>query len=82
MVKPTGIPHAFWNKGPGPARFVEIISPPGFESYFDELAELVYKGTDDPDFEAGIASLGAKYGLTFHMELVPELLERHGLAFE
>jgi mannose-6-phosphate isomerase-like protein (cupin superfamily) len=82
VLKPRGVPHAFWNPGPGKARFVEIISPPGFERYFDELAELVYKGADDPDFEASIASLGAKYGLTFHMELVPELLERHGLTFE
>lgn len=82
VLKPRGVPHAFWNAGPGKARFIEIISPPGFERYFEELADLVYKGTDDPDFEASIGKLGAKYGLTFHMELVPELLERHGLKFE
>jgi mannose-6-phosphate isomerase-like protein (cupin superfamily) len=83
VIKPRGVPHAFWNPGPEPARFIEIISPPGFERYFDELAELVYEGaTEDPDFEASIASLGEKYGLTFHMEKVPELLQRHGLTFE
>lgn len=83
VLKPRGIPHAFWNPGPERARFVEIISPPGFERYFDELAGLVYEGAgEDPDFESSIASLGAKYGLTFHMEQVPELLEKHGLKFE
>lgn len=83
VLKPRGVPHAFWSPGPEKARFVEIISPPGFEKYFDELAELVYAGgAAGPDFEASIASLGARYGLTFHMEQVPELLERHGLSFE
>lgn len=58
------------------------ISPPSFEKYSEELAELVYKGTDDPDFEASIATLGARYGLTFHIELMPASLEKHGLTFE
>jgi mannose-6-phosphate isomerase-like protein (cupin superfamily) len=83
VLKPRGVPHAFWNPGPEPARFVEIISPPGFEKYFEELAELVYAADpEDPDFAESIGTLGARYGLTFHMELVPELLERHGLTFE
>lgn len=82
VLKPRGVPHAFWNPRPRPARFVEIISPPGFERYFEELAELVYQGTDSPDFGTSIEKLGARYGLAFHMELVPELLERHGLTFE
>jgi mannose-6-phosphate isomerase-like protein (cupin superfamily) len=83
VLKPRGVPHAFWNPGPGPARFVEIISPPGFERYFGELAELVYEADpEDPDFAESIGTLGAKYGLTFHMEQVPDLLERHGLTFE
>jgi hypothetical protein len=37
---------------------------------------------EDPDFAESIGTLGAKYGLTFHMEQVPDLLERHGLTFE
>lgn len=38
VLKPRGVPRAFWNPGPGPARVVEIISPAGFERYFEELA--------------------------------------------
>lgn len=51
MLKPRGVPHAFWNKGPEPTRFIEIISPLGFEKYFEELAELVYgsAGGEDPN---------------------------------
>lgn len=83
MLKPRGVPHAFWNPGWGPARFVEIISPPGFERYFGELAEFVYEADpEDPAFAESIGTLGAKYGITFHMEQVPDLLEKHSLTFE
>ena len=27
VLKPRGVPHAFWNAGDGPARALEIISP-------------------------------------------------------
>jgi quercetin dioxygenase-like cupin family protein len=33
LVKPRGVPHAFWNPGDQPARPLEIISPAGFEQY-------------------------------------------------
>lgn len=39
VLKPRGVPHTFWNPGPEPARVLEIISPAGFEGYFEELAE-------------------------------------------
>lgn len=81
VIKPRGVPHAFWNAGMERARLVEIIAPPGFERYFDEMAELVYADNEEPDFEE-VVKLGEKYGLTFHMEGVPELLERHNLTFE
>ena len=32
--KPRGIPHAFWNPGDETVRFLELITPPGFEHYF------------------------------------------------
>ena len=41
VVKPRGIPHAFWNRTDEPARLLEIISPGGFERYFAELAPLL-----------------------------------------
>lgn len=80
VLKPRGVPHTFWNPGPAPARLIEIISPSGFETYFHELAALLatFPAGAEPDFGA-IMALGARYGLTFHMEQLPDLLLRHGL---
>src|SRR3954453_13729301 len=40
VFKPRNQWHTFWNAGDEPARILEIISPAGFERYFDELVEL------------------------------------------
>lgn len=77
VLKPRGLPHAFWNPGPEPARILEIISPAGFERYFGELAGVLSAG-GPPDL-GKISEIAGHYGLTFHMERVPDLLERHGL---
>ncbi len=78
VLKPRGVPHAFWNAGPEPARILEIISPAGFERYFEELAGVLSSG-GPPDL-ARISEIAGRYGLTFHVEQVSELLERHGLT--
>jgi len=77
VLKPRGLPHAFWNPGPEPARILEIISPAGFERYFGELAEVLSAG-GPPDL-GRISEVAGRYGLSFHMEGTPDLLERHGL---
>jgi oxalate decarboxylase/phosphoglucose isomerase-like protein (cupin superfamily) len=38
VLVPKGHTHSFWNAGVRPTRFLCIISPPGFEQYFRELA--------------------------------------------
>jgi quercetin dioxygenase-like cupin family protein len=78
VVKPRGVPHAFWNPGDTPARLLEIISPAGFEKYFDELAPLIPAGAP-PDVEA-IAALQARYGLEMDFDSRPVLIEQHGLV--
>lgn len=80
VLKPRGMPHTFWNAGEEPARILEIISPAGFESYFGEVAAVLSTG-GEPDF-GKIMEIAGRYGLTMHMEQVPELLERYGLTFE
>ena len=40
IFKPKGQWHTFWNAGDAPARILEIISPAGFERFFDELVGL------------------------------------------
>ena len=79
ILKPRGVPHAFWNPGPESARILEIISPAGFERYFEELAGVLSAG-GPPDL-GRVSEVAGRYGLTFHMEQVPNLLERHGLTF-
>lgn len=77
IVKPRGIAHAFWNGGSEPVRFLEVISPGGFERYFAELA-LRIPADGPPDLD-GIAALAARYGMEFDFARMPELLARHGL---
>ncbi len=61
VFKPRGEPHAFWNPTDEPARFLEIISPAGFEQYFAEAASMFPKDSE-PDMEA-FADLCERYGL-------------------
>ncbi len=45
VVKPRGVPHAFWNAGDEEVRLLELISPGGFDRYFADLAPLVRRWT-------------------------------------
>ena len=76
VFKPRDQWHTFWNAGDTPCRILEIISPGGFEHFFDELADLMQA----PGFEPSqSAELGARYGLEFQPDSVPRLCEEHGL---
>lgn len=75
--KPRDQWHTFWNAGDEPCRILEIISPGGFEQFFDELGALI----QGPDFNPEeLGGLGARYGLEFKPESVPELCAEHGLT--
>jgi len=76
VFKPRNQWHTFWNAGDEPCRILEIISPAGFERFFQELSDL--GGAIDADPEE-LAALGERYGLFFRLDGVPELLERFGL---
>ncbi len=77
LFKPRRVMHAFWNNGAQEARFLEIIAPGGFESYFLELAQLV--SPDSPPDPGAMAALRQKYGLEYAMDRVPELMQRYNL---
>ena len=78
VVKPRGIPHAFWNPTDEPARILELIVPGGFESYFRELdASLSQPGP--PDL-AALGELAARYDLEVDPQSIPRLAEEHALA--
>ena len=77
VVKPRGIPHAFWNPGDDETRVLEIISPAGFEQYFADLApELARAG--EPDLQA-LAEIRARYELSMDMASRERLIKEHGL---
>ena len=76
--KPRNQWHTFWNAGDEPCRILEIISPGGFDRYFDELTAIVAQ--DPPDL-ARVAELGARYGLEADMDSIPSLCARFGLTF-
>ena len=76
--KPRDQWHTFWNAGDEPCRILEIISPAGFELFFDELVDANAAGT--PDLEA-LPALAARYGLEMQPDSIPVLCERYGLNF-
>lgn len=76
VFKPRDQWHTFWNAGDEPCRILELISPAGFERFFRELDAMGGASGVDPD---ALTALGARYGLTFRLDSVPELLERFGL---
>jgi quercetin dioxygenase-like cupin family protein len=77
LIRPRGIPHAFWNAGPNLARLLEITVPGGFERYFAEVAELAGRGLGPFDTER--ARLREAYGLVGNGEWVAELEQRFGV---
>jgi quercetin dioxygenase-like cupin family protein len=58
---PRGTPHTFANPGPAPARFLALLTPGGFERYFDELAEALRSAGGVPE-PSELVALGIAYG--------------------
>lgn len=77
LIKPRGVPHAFWNATDRPARLLEIISPAGFEGYFAALGEM-FADQSPPD-PGRLAELADHYGLDLDRASIPRLAAAHGL---
>ena len=82
LKKPRGIPHAFWNEGTTPLRFVEMISPGGFERFFIDIAKLDPNSFKSPDdYMAEIARVGETgYNVVFDFSGLEELMTKHSLT--
>jgi mannose-6-phosphate isomerase-like protein (cupin superfamily) len=76
IFKPRDQWHTFWNAGDVEARLLEIISPAGFERYFEELVELFAAGPPPPEV---LAEVAGRYGLEVDPSSVPGLVADHGL---
>lgn len=77
VMKPRGVPHAFWNPTDEPAKLLDVITPGGFEGYFAGLGEL-FRSSAIPDMEA-LGRLAAEYGLEVDPASVPRLAQEHQL---
>lgn len=78
IFKPRGEWHTFWNAGDEEARILEVISPAGFERYFEEMVVLLQAGPPPP---GALGDLAARYGLDVDLESIPRLTEAYGLRF-
>lgn len=56
---PPGVAHAFANRTDAPVRFLLMLSPPGHDRYFDELADIL--AADGPPDSEAIAALRERY---------------------
>ena len=57
---------------------LEVISPAGFERYFEEVVDLLRAGPPDP---SALATIAARYGLEVDRESIPRLTQKYGLHF-
>jgi quercetin dioxygenase-like cupin family protein len=78
IYKPRGQWHTFWNAGDGEASLLEVISPAGFEKYFEELIELFAGGRPQPE---KIAPIAQRYGLEVDPASIPGLIAKYNLRF-
>ena len=74
--KPRNQWHTFWNPTDEPASILEIISPAGFERFFNEIVDMAGNIQTTPE---EFAALCARYDLEMQPESVPGLLERFDL---
>jgi mannose-6-phosphate isomerase-like protein (cupin superfamily) len=75
--KPKDQWHTFWNAGEVSARVLEIISPAGFEKYFEEI-EAFFPAGFTPDLES-LTRANDTYGLQMDLDSLPQLIQRFGL---
>jgi hypothetical protein len=64
LFVPRGGEHAFWNVGTTEARLLSSVSPPGFEGYFEELAEGLGAAGEDAQAATSLRKrLSEKYDI-------------------
>ena len=80
IFKPRGQWHTFWNAGDEPARILELISPAGFERYFEQMVDLLEQSVGAPD-PSELGAIAAQHGLEVDRDSIPRLTEQYGLRW-
>ncbi len=65
VLVPRGLRHTFRNQGTRPAKAVFILSPPGFERFFEELAALRQAAPSGQVDFATMRDLGQRFATEF-----------------
>src|SRR4051812_39790168 len=82
VFKPRQQWHTFWNAGDGPCRILEIISPAGFEHFFNELGEAIAaQNASGPGDVLPGSDLPVRYAIEFRPECTAQICETYGLRF-
>jgi quercetin dioxygenase-like cupin family protein len=84
VLKPRRVPHALCNMGAEPVWVMELLTPGGFEAFFDEYEEIAAKlalgEMSEDEHRKARAELSEGYGLTWHDERIPEARARFGIG--
>jgi quercetin dioxygenase-like cupin family protein len=84
VLKPRGVPHALCNTGAEPVWVMELLTPGGFERFFDEYEEIAAKlalgEMSEDEHRKARAELSEGYGLIWHDERIPEARARFGIG--
>jgi hypothetical protein len=60
---------------------MEILTPgDNFEDYFDEYEEIASRKLSGEEHRKARAELGARYGITWHDEIIPEVEANFGIG--
>jgi quercetin dioxygenase-like cupin family protein len=79
VIKPRGVPHAFWNISQEPARVMEIHVPGTFRHFYDELGATMAADMPQSERQAAQAALHDRYGLSFHWDRMQQLVAKYGV---
>ena len=58
---------------------LEILTPGGFEGYFDEYERIASSILDEDERRKARTELGERYGVIWHDERIPEIKARFGI---
>ena len=82
--KPRGVPHALCNTGTERVWVMEVLTPGGFEGFFDEYEEIAAKlalgEISEDEHRRARAEISEGYGLIWHDERIPEARARFGIG--
>ncbi|MES2829787.1 MAG: cupin domain-containing protein [Bacteroidota bacterium] len=74
-LRPKGIVHTFWNNGTQPAKFIEVYTPGGHESYMDELSNLFINNQRPKPGDLEL--LAKKYDITFEWSKLKNIMDTY-----